>query len=160
MSGDAALRSPADRASCARRGYNDGHAAMSISSATLDELKRRAREAAAHAYSPYSRYPVGAAVLCGEAIYSGSNVENASYGLSMCAERNAVFRAIANGERAVDAVALYTPTHGAATPCGACLQVIAEFGPDAMIVCCAADPGAERRYALKELLPAAFRLQK
>ena len=120
----------------------------------LDELKRRAREAAAHAYAPYSAYPVGAAVLCGGAIYTGANVENASFGLTVCAERAAIFAAIGAGARRVDAVALYTRTP--ATPCGACLQVIAEFGPDALILCWSEDPRGVRRHALKELLPAAF----
>lgn len=122
----------------------------------FDELKRRAREVARHAYAPYSRFPVGAAVLCGDAIYSGANVENVAYGLSVCAERNAVFNAVAHGARRIDAVVLYTPTPATATPCGACLQVIAEFGPDAVIVCCSDDDSAERRYTLKELLPTAF----
>jgi cytidine deaminase len=129
---------------------------MSIPPATLEEMKRRAREAAAHAYAPYSAFPVGAAVLCDGAVYVGTNVENVSYGLSICAERNAVFAAIAHGARRVDALIVYTPTHEAVTPCGACLQVVAEFGSDAMILCCTDDPGAERRYALRDLLPAAF----
>lgn len=129
---------------------------MTILQPTFDELKRRAREAAVHAYAPYSRFPVGAAVLCADAIYSAANVENVSYGLSVCAERNAVFNAVAHGARRIDAVVLYTPTAATATPCGACLQVIAEFGPDAVILCCSDDESSERRYALKELLPAAF----
>src|SRR5215471_9899674 len=115
---------------------------MTTPTPRFDELKRRAREVAKHAYAPYSRFPVGAAVLCEDAIYSGANVENVSYGLCVCAERNAVV--------------LYTPTPATATPCGACLQVIAEFGPDAVIVCCSDDENAERRYTLKELLPTAF----
>lgn len=132
---------------------------MTIAPATLDELKRRARAAAVHAYAPYSAFPVGAAVLCDGVIYTGANVENASFGLSVCAERTAIFTAAAHGARHVDAVALYTPTPAPATPCGACLQVIAEFGPDAVILCCTDDERAERRHALKELLPAAFGAQ-
>jgi len=128
---------------------------MTILPATLDELKRHAREAAAHAYAPYSRFPVGAAVLCDDtAVHSGANVENVSYGLSICAERNAIFSAVAHGAGRIDAVVLYTPTQAITTPCGACLQVIAEFGADALIVCCS--DGGEKRYALKDLLPAAF----
>ena len=127
---------------------------MTILPATLDELKRRAREIAAHAYAPYSRFPVGAAVLCDTAVHSGANVENVSYGLSICAERNAIFSAIAHGARRIDALVLYTPTQAITTPCGACLQVIAEFGADALIVCCS--DGGEKRFTLKELLPAAF----
>ena len=128
---------------------------MTILPSTLDELKRRAREAAVHAYAPYSRFPVGAAILCEGVVHSGANVENVSYGLTICAERTAIFGAVARGARRIDAVALYTPTDSISTPCGACLQVIAEFGPDALIVCCS--DGGEKRYALRELLPAAFK---
>jgi len=131
---------------------------MTIPAATLDELRRRARGAAAHAYAPYSRFPVGAAVLADAAIHSGANVENASYGLSVCAERNAIFQAVSHGARRIEAICVYTPTSAAVTPCGACLQVIREFAPDALIVCCTDDDGGERRYRLGELLPAAFRL--
>jgi cytidine deaminase len=132
---------------------------MTIPPATLDELRRRARSAAAHAYAPYSRFRVGAAVLTDAAMHSGANVENASYGLSICAERNAIFQAVANGARRIDAICVYTPTSAAVTPCGACLQVLCEFGAEALIVCCTDDDTAERRYALAELLPAAFQLK-
>lgn len=84
---------------------------MTIAAPVLDELKRRAREASARAYAPYSKFAVGAAVLTGEGeIHIGANVENASYGLSICAERNAVFHAIAQGARTIEAVVVYTPT--------------------------------------------------
>ena len=132
---------------------------MTIPPATLDELRRRARSAAAHAYAPYSRFRVGAAVLTDAAMHSGANVENASYGLSICAERNAIFQAVANGARRIDAICIYTPTSAAVTPCGACLQVLSEFGAEALIVCCTDDDAAERRYSLAELLPAAFQLR-
>jgi cytidine deaminase len=132
---------------------------MTIPPATLDELRRRARSAAAHAYAPYSRFRVGAAVLTDAAMHSGANVENASYGLSICAERNAIFQAVANGARRIDAICIYTPTSAAVTPCGACLQVLWEFGAEALIVCCNDDDMAERRYALAELLPVAFQLK-
>jgi cytidine deaminase len=134
---------------------------MTISATTLSELKRLARDTARRAHAPYSSFAVGAAVLGDSGrIHVGANVENASYGLSICAERSAIFRAIAEGERAIRAVCVYTPTAAASTPCGACRQVIHEFGPDALIVCCADDDAAERRYALSELLPEAFRLRK
>jgi cytidine deaminase len=132
---------------------------MTIPPATLDELRRRARSAIAHAYAPYSRFRVGAAVLAEEVIYGGANVENASYGLSICAERNAIFQAVAQGARRIDAICIYTPTSAAVTPCGACLQVMHEFAAEALVVCCTDDDRAERRYALSELLPTAFRLQ-
>jgi len=126
----------------------------------LDELRRGAREVAARAYAPYSKFPVGAAVLCDGAVYTGANVENASFGLSMCAERNAILNAVGHGARRIDAICVYAPTTLPVTPCGACLQVIAEFGPDAPILCCTDDDPAEQRFTLTQLLPAAFRLKK
>src|SRR5260221_5656245 len=102
---------------------------MDISSAVIDDLKRRARDAARHAYAPYSNFPVGAAVLADDGnVHVGANVENASYGLAMCAERTAIFQAVARGARRIRAVAVYTSTQTVTTPCGACRQVIAEFG--------------------------------
>src|SRR6516165_2630907 len=90
-------------------------------------LLAAAREAALRAYCPYSRFPVGAAVLTdrGE-IYSGCNVENASYGLTVCAERNAVFQAVARGSGPlrIQALLVYRPTEKPSTPCGACRQVL------------------------------------
>jgi cytidine deaminase len=130
---------------------------VAISDTVLDELKRRARDAAKHAYAPYSGFAVGAAVLTdGGEIHSSANVENASFGLSNCAERNAIFQAVAQGARKVEALAVYTPTAAVTTPCGACRQVLSEFGADAIIICCTDDDSRERRYALAELLPAAF----
>jgi cytidine deaminase len=130
---------------------------VAIPDIVLDELKRRAREAAKHAYAPYSGFAVGAAVLTeGGEIHSGANVENASFGLSNCAERNAIFQAVAQGARKLEALAVYTPTATATTPCGACRQVLSEFGADAIVICCTDDESRERRYALAELLPAAF----
>lgn len=120
---------------------------------TLIEAARLASEAA---YSPYSRFRVGASVL-GEdgTIVSGCNVENASYGLTICAERNAVFAGVAQGMRVVWAVVIYTPTAEPTAPCGACRQVINEFGPEAEIVSVCDGPGVIRR-RLSELLPEAF----
>src|SRR5262249_38720569 len=135
-------------------------ALMVPSSATLYDMKRIAREAAKRAYAPYSSFAVGAAVLGDTgAIHAGANVENASFGLSICAERNAIFRAVAEGERTIRAVCLYTPTTLPSTPCGACRQVLFEFGPDALIICCT-DDDAERRYALRDLVPEEFRHAK
>lgn len=124
--------------------------------ATISAMKRGAIEAAQRAYAPYSRFAVGAAALCPDGrIYTGANVENASFGLSVCAERNAIFRAIADGARQIDAVVVYTQTGGATPPCGACRQVLSEFGADAVIVCCS-DGADDRHYRLGELLPDAF----
>jgi cytidine deaminase len=130
---------------------------VAISESVLGELKRCAREAATHAYAPYSGFTVGAAVLAdGGDIHSGANVENASFGLSNCAERNAIFRAVAQGARKLDALVVYTPTAAATTPCGACRQVLLEFGAEALVVCCTDDDASERRFELAELLPQAF----
>ncbi|MDQ6924014.1 MAG: cytidine deaminase [Pseudomonadota bacterium] len=130
---------------------------MAVSEVVLEDLKRHAREAAEHAYAPYSGFAVGAAVLTdGGEIHSSANVENASFGLSNCAERNAIFEAVAHGARKLAALAVYTPTAAATTPCGACRQVLAEFGADAIIICCTDDDSREQRFALAELLPAAF----
>ena len=126
--------------------------------ADWQRLERAARAAAANAHCPYSHFAVGAAVLTADgAIGTGCNVENASFGLTICAERNAIFRAVADGARAIVAVAIYTPTAAPATPCGACRQVIAEFGRDA-VVRCVCDGPARTQHTLANLLPAAFAL--
>ena len=130
-----------------------------MTEADWQQLERAARAAAANAYCPYSRFAVGAAVLTADgAIAAGCNVENASFGLTICAERNAIFRAVADGAGAIVAIAVYTPTAVPATPCGACRQVIAEFGRDA-VVRCVCDGSAHVQYTLAELLPAAFTLR-
>jgi cytidine deaminase len=131
-------------------------AAREIPPAMLAAMKQGAVEAAHRAYAPYSRFAVGAAALSDDGrIHTGANVENASFGLSICAERNAIFRAVADGARRIEAMVVYTPTADATPPCGACRQVLAEFGADALIVCFSDGP-AERRYHLAELLPEAF----
>ena len=119
-------------------------------------LGRGLREASRRAYCPYSKFPVGAAVLTdGGEVVAGVNVENASYGLTICAERNAVFRAVALGQTTIVAVAVYTPTATPTAPCGACRQVINEFGPDAIVLCVCDGPGTIRT-TLSHLLPDAF----
>ena len=130
---------------------------MNIAAGVIDALRQEARAIASRAYAPYSRFAVGAAVLAdsGE-IYSGANVENASFGLSICAERNAIFQAVARGARKIVALAVYTATPQPATPCGACRQVLFEFNSDALVICCTDDATAERRYSLAALLPDAF----
>lgn len=119
-------------------------------------LEKAARRAAKMSYSPYSRFPVGAAVLADTGkVYTGCNVENASYGLCNCAERTAIFSAVAAGARAIRAVAVYTPTAVASSPCGACRQVINEFGSTALVI--SVCDGPERlEMTLEQLLPAAF----
>jgi cytidine deaminase len=127
-----------------------------LSAPTVRRLERAARAAAATAYSPYSKFRVGAAVLTGTGkIYAGCNVENASYGLCNCAERTAIFTAASSGERTIRAVAVYTPTAAPTFPCGACRQVIHEFGPRAVVI--AVCDSAERiETTLALLLPRAF----
>lgn len=127
-----------------------------ISEITFDELKRHAIAASKNAYCPYSKFPVGAAVLTdnGE-VFSGCNVENAAFGLTICAERNAIFQAIAKGAKRLLTVVIYTPTPIASAPCGSCRQVINEFGPEARIVS-VCDTGDRIDAPLTELLPGAF----
>ena len=119
-------------------------------------LERAARTAAGRAYAPYSGFAVGAAVLAGSGkIYPGCNVENASYGLCTCAERTAVAAAVSAGERTIRAVAVYTPTRKPTAPCGACRQIIFEFGPDAAVTSvCDSDERVDTTIAA--LLPGAF----
>lgn len=100
---------------------------------TPAELLAAANEARRLAHAPYSRYRVGAALLTRDGrVYTGCNVENASFGLSICAERVAVFKAVSDGQREFVAVAIVTPDVGA-SPCGACRQVLHEFAPDAWV---------------------------
>ncbi len=115
-----------------------------------------ARGASAKAYAPYSRFHVGAAVLADDGrIFTAANIENASYGLTSCAERNAVFAAVFAGVRNIVAVAIHTPTDTPVSPCGACRQVIYEFGPDAIVASCC-DGAGERTWSIDALLPGAF----
>lgn len=129
---------------------------MRISTAVAKRLEKTARQAAGSSYSPYSQFAVGAAVLGASGkIYAGTNVENASFGLCNCAERSAVFSAVSAGERKVRCVVVYTPTKTATPPCGACRQVINEFGPDAGVISIC--DGKDRiETTLSALLPGAF----
>lgn len=126
--------------------------------ALLEELVREAARARACAYCPYSRFAVGAAVLAGSGrIYTGVNVENASYGLTICAERAAVFAAAGAGERAIRAIAVVTDTPQPVAPCGACRQVLAELAPNHDLEVISATISGERaRWRLRELLPHSF----
>jgi cytidine deaminase len=121
-------------------------------------LAAAAKAASAQAYCPYSGFAVGAAVHAADGrVFAGCNVENASYGLAVCAERNAVFHAVAAGVRDIVAVAVYTPTPMYATPCGACRQVLMEFARKAEVLCVC--DGAERgQFTVLSLLPHGFAL--
>jgi len=128
----------------------------------LDETLRQqlldqARRAREHAYAPYSRFTVGAAVLTATGrIFSGCNIENASLGATICAERVAIFRAVAAGHRDLTALAVIADTPEPVAPCGLCRQVLAEFNPDCLVLM-ANTAGRTRLANLKELLPLAFR---
>jgi cytidine deaminase len=121
----------------------------------LDELVRAARDARSRAYAPYSEFTVGAAVLADGTVYSGGNVENASYGLSICAERVAATTAVAAGKRRIDAVAVVGSSDRPTPPCGACRQFLNEFGPDMPVVVETPD-GRREVWRLDEILPHAF----
>jgi len=115
---------------------------------------RRARE---HAYVPYSRFPVGAALLTDDgAVFRGCNVENASYGLTNCAERTALFKAISEGKRRFVTLAVIADTSGPVAPCGACRQVLAELCPPDMKVYLANLKGDLKETTVEELLPDSF----
>ena len=125
-------------------------------SKTLQEMAKRAKAISEKAYCPYSKFRVGAVVLTDDGqMLEGCNVENASYGLTICAERNAVFQMVARAKQKIVAVVIYTPTPKPSAPCGACRQVINEFGPDALImsVC---DGSEVLKKKLSDLLPDAF----
>jgi cytidine deaminase len=132
-----------------------------LTTALKAELMAAAKEAQASAYAPYSNFPVGAAVLLSDGtIYSGCNVENASFGLTICAERVAIFNAIADGRMDIAAVAVITSAPKLCKPCGACRQVIAEFSkadnPIIVISTCAA--GESELQSINDLLPDTFAL--
>jgi cytidine deaminase len=135
---------------------------MTLSAEERQKLCQRARETAERAHAPYSRFRVGAAVLTNRTIYVGTNVENASYGLSLCAERSALARMVAEGDGAVRAIAVACidaenrQDASALSPCGACRQWLAELAPDAEVLI----DGIDRIFTLSDLLPFSFRLTR
>lgn len=121
----------------------------------MDRLVQSAMRAREEAYAPHSHFYVGAALLAPDgSIHLGCNVENASYGLTICAERNAVTSAIVSGCRTFRAIAVASV--GGVTPCGACRQFLAEFGLDLTVVCVDALTNGRRQFVLGKLLPEAF----
>ncbi|NCR09191.1 MAG: cytidine deaminase [Microcystis aeruginosa LG13-11] len=134
---------------------------MTLSEQERQQLCDTAREVAKLSYSPYSRFRVGAAVLTNKKIYAGTNVENASYGLSLCAERATLAQIIAAGDREVRAIAIACidgvdkDDISQLTPCGACRQWIAELAPKAEIIICGNQQNY--RFHLSDLLPFSFR---
>jgi len=122
----------------------------------MQELIRMAQEAYGEAYVPYSHYPVGAAALFSSGkIFTGCNVENASYGLTICAERNAIFQAVAQGDRQLKGIAIAVPSLAFPAPCGACRQVIREFAVDCPVILVNGE-GNAKYTTLQKLLPDSF----
>lgn len=132
---------------------------MHLSDEILAQLKTRAKLAAGNSYSPYSHFPVGAAVRDAAGhIYVGCNVENASFGLTQCAERSALAAAIADGARpaSLHCLVIYTPGTEACSPCGACRQVMHELmAPDSLVLSCC-DSDRVRAWSRSEYLPEPF----
>jgi cytidine deaminase len=128
---------------------------MSIQAQIKQQLIERALNIRDKAYAPYSQYNVGAALLTesGE-IFDGVNVENAVYSMTICAERNAIFQAVAHGHRSFQAIAVATDNGG--SPCGSCRQVLSEFGPDIVVFTISSDGEIVLETAVRELLPDAF----
>ena len=127
-------------------------------SGQFDKLLKAAKEASLNAYAPYSGYKVGAALLCRDGtVFTGCNVENASYSLTICAERNAVFQAVNAGFRDFVAIAIYVDDDKLFPPCGACRQVLAEFNPAMEVLY--ANRAQSCRSNLESLLPQAFTLK-
>jgi cytidine deaminase len=121
-------------------------------------LVEAAHRVRGHAYAPYSKYPVGAAFLCSDGtIVEGCNVENASYGGAICAERNAIWHAVATGRKSFVAGVVVTRGPKPGSPCGMCRQVMAEFALDMPLLLVAAEGGARDVAWLDALLPRAFR---
>jgi len=131
---------------------------MKRSPRRFQKLVAAARAARRNAHAPYSGIRVGAALLTRSGkIYSGANMENASYGLTICAERIAVGKAVSEGHRRFEAIAVVVPCSNP-TPCGACRQVLAEFG-ECIVICVDARKRSQARiYQLSELLPSVFQL--
>lgn len=124
---------------------------------TDEALMSCAREAMRQAYAPYSGFRVGAALLTGSGrVYQGCNVENASYGATICAERTAIVKAVSEGEREFDTIAIICSEERQAYPCGICLQVMSEFFLDGRVLL--EDGAGIHSYQLRNLLPSAFRL--
>lgn len=130
-----------------------------MSTLSPHQLVAAALKARRHAVAPYSKFRVGAALLTRSGrVYTGANIESASYGLTCCAERVALFKALSEGETGFVAIAVVARMPGGPTPCGACRQLLAEYAPDAVVlVADSKAPTKVRRFTVAELLPEAFR---
>ena len=124
---------------------------------TKKHLIEKAKEVSKKAYTPYSNYKVGAALLMKSGkVYTGCNIENSSYGLTNCAERTAVFKAVSEGEMEFEEMVIYADSPHLPTPCGACRQVLSEFGSKLKITIISNKEQLET--SISELLPLAFKL--
>lgn len=122
----------------------------------IEKLIKSAQDVLKFAYAPYSKFKVGAAILTKKGkIYTGVNIENVSYGLSICAERVALYRALVDGAKDFSTIAIYTPTKNFTYPCGACRQVLAEFNPNIYILLIN-QKGAIKQFTLSQLLSHPF----
>ena len=124
-----------------------------------EELINEAIEARKQAYVPYSKFQVGAAVLTGGKVFRGCNVENASFGLTNCAERTAIFKAVSEGNRKIEAIAVVADTEGPVSPCGACRQVLAEFCDSDTKIYLTNLHGNTEEWSMAKLLPGAFQAE-
>ena len=123
---------------------------------TEQELCRAAIAMLDRSYNPYSHFPVGAALECSDGtVFTGCNIENAAYGLTICAERTAIFKAISEGHRDFKRIVIAGKSEDYCVPCGSCRQVMQEFAPQ-MEVICLNGKGEAKHFALKELLPYGF----
>jgi cytidine deaminase len=122
-----------------------------------DKMFKKALEVQKNAYVPYSEFPLGAAILTEDgSIYTGVNVENAAYGLTNCAERSAIFSAVSQGHRKIEAVLIVSSTEEPVPPCGSCRQVINEFADGEIEIIMMTEKGKEITMTSSELLPGAF----
>ena len=128
---------------------------MSFTEEQKKDLVKAAKNVRQWAYAPYSKYKVGAAVLTDSGrVYEGVNIENAAYPVTICAERTAIFTAVTNGDKNLQAIAVVTENGG--TPCGSCRQVMAEFGRDMLVIIADENENIVMEKTLAELLPGAF----
>ncbi|HQX02226.1 MAG TPA: cytidine deaminase [Anaerolineales bacterium] len=128
---------------------------MNLTNAERQSLIDLANETRKHAYVPYSKYPVGAAIRTKSGrLYTGVNVENAAYPQTMCAERVAIFKAVSEGESEFEVIAVVTNNGG--SPCGGCRQVMAEFGLDTVVLIADGEGHLQKEMTVAELLPEAF----
>lgn len=124
-----------------------------------EEMINLAEQASKNAYAPYSKFPVGACILTENGkVYTGCNFENSSFGLTICAERNAVGSAINDGERKIKAIAIFSPKMKNCTPCGACRQILNEFKSDDGLDIIVKIENGIKTYKIEELLPESFSL--